>query len=154
MASSDSLPHAFSGRRWLGLTLRVWGAGCIVMTLLCGATGQWGQWSTGGQVGLVSLLIAGLAHWPLRRFARDLGAGGEATRFVAAALLASSLRLSLTLMLVVVLDKTETAPRQTIGLWAIFWYSLLMAAELVPVATISTGGRLFGKRSIEEPGPR
>jgi len=124
------------------------------MTLFCGATGHWGQWSTGGAVGIVSLLIAGLAHWPLSRFAGDLGEGGEATRFVGAALLASSLRLSLTLLLVVVLDKTGTAPRQTIGLWAIFWYSLLMAAELVPVATISTGGRLFGKRSIEEAGPR
>lgn len=154
MADSRPVKQVLDWRRLIALLATVWGSAAISVSVACLAFQRTDQLLPALTIGIASLLIALLSSAPIAFFAGDLQRPAVASRFVHAALLGSALRFSLTIILVVILDKTGTTPRQTIGLWAIFWYSLLMATELVPVAEISTGGRLSFKRSTEEPGAR
>ncbi|MEX0824517.1 MAG: hypothetical protein WD119_00040 [Pirellulaceae bacterium] len=154
MGQSHHRKQVLHWRGLSGLVGTVWGLATVSVCLVCLAIQRTDQLVLSLAIGTASLLIALVAIAPLARCAGDLRRPAMAGRFIYAALLSSALRLSMTVMLVVILDKTGTAPRQTTGLWAIFWYSLLMATELVPVADISTGGRLSFRRSPEEPGAR
>ncbi|QDS91336.1 hypothetical protein FF011L_00650 [Roseimaritima multifibrata] len=83
-------------------------------------------------VGGISLGIALLGIVPLRMACRG-AAAGESTSVMAGVMMSLSLRSSLTIFFLILAWKTGMAPRQLVGLWAIFWYASLLATEVVVV---------------------
>ena len=120
--------------RLVATSALVWLLASVVVAALGWSIGWPSQWHLVLLIGLLSLVVAILSTAPLH-VVRAAG-----TRFIPAAVLASTtVRLCLTVALAVGLSEMEMAPRQTIGLWAILWYALMMMAELSSVIRYSVG---------------
>ncbi len=83
-------------------------------------------------LGVVSIAIALLSIWPLSIAARG-SQQQQAAQMLAGVMLSLALRSSLTILFAILMWKFASAPRQTVGLWTIFWYATLLATELVVV---------------------
>lgn len=84
-------------------------------------------------IGVVSIAIAGGALWPLV-VARRAMQSQEGGAVLAAMMVSLAVRSSLTILFVILMSNWGTAPRQTVGLWTIFWYATLLATEVIVVA--------------------
>lgn len=83
----------------------------------------------GWLVGAVSLAIAMLSIVPLA-FARR-GVGQRAGGVVAAGIMLSmAIRFSLAFIFLIFVWNWQLAPRQSVGLWGIFWYYAFLLAEI------------------------
>lgn len=112
------------------LLLAIFGAFAICAVILLAlqiATGI--DLALGWLVGAVSLVIAMLSVVPLV-FART-GVRQRAGGVVAAGIMLSmAIRFSLAFIFLIFVWNWQLAPRQSVGLWGIFWYYAFLLAEI------------------------
>jgi len=96
----------------------------------------------GQLVGGVSLAIALFSVLPLA-VARQGSLRQQGAQVTGGVISSLALRSSLTILFLILVWKTGSAPRQTVGLWTIFWYATLLTTEVVVVV------RFLGTRSVQ-----
>lgn len=132
--------------RLVATSALVWLIASAVVAGLGWSIGWPSQWGWALLLGLLSLVVAIVSAAPLH-FVR----AGGAELIPAAVLASTTMRLCLTVVLAVGLSEMEMAPRQTIGLWAILWYALMMTAELSSVIRYSVGQWSWNRLPAGEP---
>lgn len=82
--------------------------------------------------GGVAVGIALMGVWPLSLASRGASLQ-QSTQVLGGIMMSMALRSSLTILFAILMWKMDIAPRQAVGLWAIFWYAALLTTEVVVV---------------------
>ena len=114
-------------------SVSVW---CVLAGLLLVADASgWFGFSHGlaQAFGAVAIGIALVALLPLSVVRRG-AARQQSAAVLGGVMMSMALRSSLTILFAILMWKMDIAPRQAVGLWAIFWYAALLTTEVVVVA--------------------